>query len=578
MHLILNYMKPNRGKVVLGLFIKFIATITELMIPRILAHIINELVPQKNINIVLLWGSIMIICALIASGCNIVANRIASKVAMLTAKSLRYDTFNKVLYLSSEQVDRLSIPSIVSRLSSDTYEIHNYVGLLQRMGVRAPIMLFGGLIMTMTLDVKLSFVLMALVPVLSVLIILITKKGIPLFNETRIVADRLVQSVRENVTGIRVIKALSKSKYENEKFDDINNLVRNKNVQAEKVMALSHPSIELFLNLGMVLVILIGAFSVNNGTSEVGTIIAFTSYFTIILNSAVAVSKIFVKSSRAIASAARLEEILDMPESLKVEEKEDYVDNNCVIEFKNVSFSYNKKIPDIENISFKIKKGETLGIIGGTGSGKTTIISLLLRLYDCDSGEIRINGKNINTIPMAELHSIFGVVFQDDVIFNNTIRENIDFGRNMDSEQIENAGEYAQASEFINNFQQKYDYLLAIRGNNVSGGQKQRILISRAIAGNPEILLLDDSSSALDYKTDADLRKNLKDNLNNTTSIIIAQRISSIMNAEHILVLDRGKEIGYGRHEELLQNCETYKNISDTQIGSAEEKSGETDE
>lgn len=550
----------------------------DLLLPWILAHIIDDVVPLNSVNLVLRWGIAMIICAIIGVLTNVVANRMASKVAMLSARELRYNLFEKVNLLSCKQLDDMSIPSIISRLTSDTYTIHNYIGMMQRLGTRAPILLIGGIVMTLTLEPKLAVVLIALLPFMGIVIYKVTKTGVPLFAVARKSVDNLVSSVRENITGVRIIKALSKTEYEKERFDKINKQLIEKEQKAENTMAITNPTMNWFLNIGMTAVILVGAFLVNSGTSQAGKIIAFMSYFTIILNAMMSVTRIFVRSSKAIASADRLDEILNLPQDLTVSNVVDYKDNDCHIEFDDVSFSYHKKEANIKNISFKLKKGETLGIIGGTGSGKTTIINLLMRLYDVDKGAVRINGRNVKTIPAQELHQMFGVVFQDDVIFADTIKENIDFGRILDEKDIEISSEYSQAIEFVDTLPDGFDHKLTIKGANLSGGQKQRVLISRALAGSPEILILDDSSSALDYKTDSLLRKNLKENFGETTSVIIAQRISSIMNSEHILVLHEGEILGYGTHQELLKNCEMYREISLSQMGDKTSEEGEQNE
>ncbi|MEG1044042.1 MAG: ABC transporter ATP-binding protein [Oscillospiraceae bacterium] len=578
MKLIFRYIKPYKLKMLFIFITKFLGTIMDLLLPWILAHIIDDVVPLNSVNLVLRWGIAMIICAIIGVLTNVVANRMASKVAMLSARELRYNLFEKVNLLSCKQLDDMSIPSIISRLTSDTYTIHNYIGMMQRLGTRAPILLIGGIVMTLTLEPKLAVVLIALLPFMGIVIYKVTKTGVPLFAVARKSVDNLVSSVRENITGVRIIKALSKTEYEKERFDKINKQLIEKEQKAENTMAITNPTMNWFLNIGMTAVILVGAFLVNSGTSQAGKIIAFMSYFTIILNAMMSVTRIFVRSSKAIASADRLDEILNLPQDLTVSNVVDYKDNDCHIEFDDVSFSYHKKEANIKNISFKLKKGETLGIIGGTGSGKTTIINLLMRLYDVDKGAVRINGRNVKTIPAQELHQMFGVVFQDDVIFADTIKENIDFGRILDEKDIEISSEYSQAIEFVDSLPDGFDHKLTIKGANLSGGQKQRVLISRALAGSPEILILDDSSSALDYKTDSLLRKNLKENFGETTSVIIAQRISSIMNSEHILVLHEGEILGYGTHQELLKNCEMYREISLSQMGDKTSEEGEQDE
>ena len=325
----------------------------------------------------------------------------------------------------------------------------------------------------------------------------------------------------------------------------MNGEVVRREKKAGITMALTNPMMNLFLNGGLTLVIIVGAYRVNAGVSSAGNIIAFLSYFTIILNAMMAVTRIFVMCSKGIASGARIQEVLETPEDLHVTPEEP-VETPYHIVFDHVSFSYSKTEPSVENISFRLRPGETLGIIGSTGCGKSTLMALLMRLYDADSGLIQIGGRKLSSIPLEELHQKFGVVFQNDVLFADTIYENIDFGRHLPPQEIEKAARCAQAWDFISSLPDGLKHRLTSKGTNLSGGQKQRVLVARALAGSPEILILDDSSSALDYKTDAALRKALREEYQGITTIIIAQRVSSILHADHILVLEEGKELGYG--------------------------------
>jgi ATP-binding cassette subfamily B protein len=421
-------------------------------------------------------------------------------------------------------------------------------------------------VITLFLDPVLSLTLIAVLVIVGFIVVNISKSGISLYSQLQKSIDELTLKVREDSTGIRVIKALSKEKYEKNRFTELNQNVVNKDTIASKKMAISNPLMNFFLNLGLILVIGVGAFRANLGLVQTGTITAFLSYFTIILNALLMTTRMFAMLSKGMASADRVSEVLYAHEDLRITPIYK-INSDYHITFEDVNFSYKKKSLDLENINFSLKHGETLGIIGKTGSGKTTLISLLLRFYDADSGTIRINGQNIKSIPFADLYKKFGNAFQNDVLFGQTIYENIDFGRNLPKENIYQAATNAQAADFINSLDNKYNHLLTARGTNLSGGQKQRVLISRALASNPEILILDDSSSALDYKTDSEFRKALSQHHSNTTSIIIAQRISSIMSADHILVLDNGKVLGYGTHSELLASCESYNEIYIAQMG-----------
>ena len=381
--------------------------------------------------------------------------------------------------------------------------------------------------------------------------------------------DAMVRTVRENISGIRVIKALSKTEYERERFAKVNGEVVRREKKAGITMALTNPMMNLLLNVGLTLVIVVGAYRVNAGVSSAGNIIAFLSYFTIILNAMMAVTRIFVMCSKGIASGARIQEVLDTPEDLAVHPEEPE-DSPYHVVFDHVSFSYNHTEPNVEDISFRLKPGETLGVIGATGCGKSTLMALLMRLYDADAGLIQIGGRNITSIPLEELHRKFGVVFQNDVVFADSIYENTDFGRNLPPQKIEKAARCAQALEFISALPDGFGHMLTSKGTNLSGGQKQRVLVARALAGSPEILILDDSSSALDYKTDAALRKALAKDTAQATVLLVAQRVSTILHAQQIIVLDQGKMVGKGTHKELLQTCPTYREIAESQLSKEE--------
>ena len=507
----------------------------------------------------------MFLCSVIAVTFNIIANRMASKVARNSTERIRNDLFSKMINLSDNQVDKFTLPSLISRATTDTYNVHQMLGMMQRLGVRAPIMLVGGIAITLTLDPILTLVMVTVMPIIFIAITYVSKVGVPMYTKLQGKIDDYVRVVREDATGIRVIKALSKEEYEKRKFDEKNKATAIQEKKAGMAMSVLNPVMNLCLNVGTVLVILAGAYRVNSGAIQPGVIIAFLTYVTLILNALLFITRMFAIYSKASASSTRIVEVLNAPEELSIMEipkKE----SKYAIEFDKVSFSYDEKEENISDISFGIKKGETLGVIGATGSGKSTLIKLLMRFYDVGRGAIYINGEDIRSIEIKTLREKFGVVFQNDFISSDTIYENIRFGREIDKRQVEAAAENAMAAEFINGKAEGFKTKLAARGTDLSGGQKQRLLIARALAAHPEILILDDSSSALDYKTDAALRKNLRENFENTTSIIIAQRISSIMQADKICVMEDGVIVGYGTHEELMQNCEIYNEISKSQL------------
>lgn len=566
---IFPYLRPYLPRISLGLAIKFTGTIMDLLLPWILSYMIDDVVPLKEVPRIVFWGGAMVACAAVALITNIVANRMASWVAQHTTEALRHDLFSKISHLSCGQIDSFSIPSLESRLTSDTYNVHQMIGMMQRLGVRAPILLIGGIFITLMLEPVLALILIAVLPLIALVIYGVSKKGIPLYTKLQQGVDAMVRTVRENVTGIRVIKALSKTDYEKERFSSVNSEVVRREKTAGITMALTNPLMNLFLNVGLTVVIIVGAFRVDSGLTQPGKILAFLTYFTIILNAMLSITRMFVMLSKGTASAERIREVLDTPEDLALLPSDD-MDGAYHIIFDRVTFSYQKKEANLRDISFRLKRGERLGIIGATGCGKSTIVSLLMRLYDADAGEIRIGRQRVEAIPPEVLHTKFGVVFQNDILFADTIAENIDFGRGLSREQIEKAAACAQAMEFIQSLPDGFEHRLTAKGTNLSGGQKQRLLIARALAGDPEILILDDSSSALDYKTDSLLRQALAREYPGVTTIVIAQRVSSILHADHILVLEEGRELGYGTHPELMESCELYREISRSQMGGGE--------
>ncbi|HHV13735.1 MAG TPA: ABC transporter ATP-binding protein [Clostridiales bacterium] len=551
---------------IIGFIIKVSGTFMDLGLPWVLAYILDDVIPYKKVSLILWWGLAMILLSIGARSFNIIANRMAARVARNATEKLRHDLFEKILSLSGTQLDHFTVPSLESRMTTDTYNIHNMIGLMQRLGVRAPIILIGGIIITSTLEPVLTLVLVAVLPFLGLVVYAVSKKGIPLYLELQKSVDKMVRIVRENITGVRIIKALSKTASEKRRFSRINDEVVGKEQTAGMTMAVTSPIMNLLLNLGLTFVVVVGAYRVNSGASEPGKIVAFLSYFTIMLQAVMAITRIFVVYSRASASASRIAEVLETAEDLEVKAAQSTTGKpEYHIAFEHVDFSYTNE-PCILDMNFGIKKGGSLGIIGSTGAGKTTLVNLLMRFYDVTRGRITIDGQDIRSFDKQELRRRFGVVFQNDVLFADKVYENISIGRELPVERIFESAEHAQAAAFIEELDDRLDFKLAIKGSNLSGGQKQRLLVARALAGKPEILILDDSSSALDYKTDSLLRKAIRENYKGTTTIVIAQRISSVMKLDHILVLEEGQMVGYGTHDELLENCEVYKEIYQSQM------------
>lgn len=558
----LRYIKPYAPTAAWAVVMKFVGSIAELFLPLLLDYIIDDIVPLKDISMVLWLGFLMLVCSLAAMFGNIFANRLSVSAAAKMTHDLRYDLFKKISYLKSGQVDEVTVPSLGSRLTSDSYYVNQMVARTLRLGVRAPILLIGGMLMTFIVDVWLALVLLACVPFVIVAVVIITKKSIPYYAKKQACSDDMVRAMQENISGVRIIKALSAGEREKRKFGGVSDRLGNTDFSAKKVMSLTNPLATLILNLGLVVVIIVGALM----SDGAGSVLAVLTYFTMILNGMLGLSKIFVVLSQGIASADRIEQVLEMDERQFVGQ---YPAGNAdyMVEFKDVNFSYNGGENNLENINFALKKGGTLGIIGATGSGKSTIVNLLMRFYDVSSGAVYVGGDDVRSVPAEELRSRFGVAFQNDFLMADSVRANIDYGRNLPEADILSAVDSAQAGAFISELDGGLNYDLAQKAANLSGGQKQRLTIARALAGKPEILILDDSSSALDYETDAALRRALAGNYPSTTKIIIAQRVSSVRSADAILVLDDGRQIGLGTHEQLLRTCEEYALIYKAQMG-----------
>lgn len=568
MKLMLKYMKPYRVKVTITVFLKFAAVILELLIPYMLEYMIDEAAPEKKIGHVIIAGIVMVLLAVMVRNMNVYANRMATYTARDSIYNLRNDLFIKTIYLKGSQFDEVSLPSLISRMTSDSYNVQSFIGMIQRVGVRAPIMLTGGLLVAGIMEIRLSLVLLCMIPVMMFVTVFVSAKGIPVFRNVQGKLDEVVRILRENITGVRIIRALSKSEYEKKRFFTANKNLTDADIRAGMMMALPNPLMNLLLNTGFTLIVIIGAYRVNAGDMKPGVILAFLTYFNMILQAVMGINRIFIQYSKAGASADRIEMVLSIPEPVRETDTDadnEKYDGEDVIEFDNVSFRYDNNSADsIKNISFRIKKGESLGIIGSTGCGKTTILNLMLAFYDVTSGTIRLYGKDIRNMTLHEIRRKFGIVFQNDTIFNDTIYENINFGRKISREEAREAMKAARIDSF------ELDYPVAIKGMNLSGGQRQRLLIARALAGGSEIIVFDDSSSALDYKTDALIRNNIKDKYSDSIRITVAQRVSSVKDMTNILVMEDGEMIGFGTHESLLESCSVYKDIYMSQMGAFE--------
>ena len=560
-----GYIRPYIPRIILQLFVKITGTVVELLLPGMLSIILDVHAPAGDWRGVWLMGGAMVLCAIIAWLGNCGANRMSTTVSREITQVYRRDLFRKVSQLSAAQQDLVTDASLISRLTSDTYNVHNMIDRMQRLGVRAPILLLGGIVVSLTLEPVLTLVLLSTLPLLAIIVGVSSRKGVPLFTRVTEAQDSMVRKIQENMTGTRVIRALSRSQHERDAFGEVNDHLARTQRTADLTMAVVSPLVNLVLNIGLAMVVLVGAYRVAAGVALPGTIVAFLSYFTIILNAMLMVSRLFVLYTKGAASARRIEAVMLMDEDLTRTDAP-AKDETAHIAFRNVTFSYNKTTPNVQGLSFSVNHGQTLGIIGPTGSGKSTLLSLLMRQYDPDEGEILLDGRPLASLTRDELHSRLGVVFQNDFLMADTIRENIRFGREVTEENMLGAIESAQAS-FIHQKEGGLEFPLNVKGRNLSGGQQQRVLICRALAGDPRILLLDDCSSALDFRTDRELRHALRARHGQATTVIVAQRVSAVMAADQILVMDGGRIVGAGTHDQLLVTCPIYRNLCQLQLG-----------
>lgn len=574
-------MGRYKGAVALCVFIKLLATFSELLLPYILEHIIDDVAPMGSLSLALFWGAVMFAAALVCRQLNVWANRRGVQNAHNVSYDVRQALFQKTVNLSGEQFDAFGLPSLISRMTSDSYNVQSAMQQLQTLCVRAPMLLVGGTVMALIMDPSLAMILVALLPVLILVVLAVYLRGLPMYRQVQGRLDEVVRIMRENITGIRVVKALSKTEHEKRRFAQANDAMTDSDIAAGTVMAVPSPLMQLCLNGGLALVVFTGAGRVNAGALEPGVILAFLTYFNMINMGLMGLSRIFMTMSRAAASAGRIGQVLQAEESQRVLPPQEAKSpaGPGFLRFEHVDFSYGEDSADaagfagearekaLSDVSFSLDRGESLGVIGPTGCGKSTIINLLLRFYDADGGGVFVDGRDVRTYEKDELRRKFGVCFQSGMVFQDTLRANVDFGRELEEAALRSAVEDAQAAEYIDALEDGLDHRADIKGANLSGGQKQRLLVARALAGKPEVLILDDSSSALDYRTDASLRRAITRNYREAALILVAQRVSSVMGMTRILVLDNGKCVGCGTHEELMETCAPYRETYQLQMG-----------
>lgn len=565
MKTVLGYLRPYAGRAACGVLIKFSAAVLELILPLLLANVIDVLVPARDLPAIWRTGGLMLVLAFGAAAGNILANRMAARVSMEMTRDLRRDLYHQIQHLPCARADRYSASSLVSRLTNDTYNIHQMFDKIQRGGVRAPMLVLGGLTLTFLLEPVLALVQFCVSLLTFLTIFLVTRRGVPFYGEAQSAVDTVVRILRENAAGVRVIKALASQRREQDRFEQANRRDRAAEERAGRVMALTNPITDLLLNLGLTLVVLVGAVQVNAGAMPAGQIVAFLTYFALIQSATLGIAKVFVRISKGVASARRIRQVLEEPPTQSLSGAD--ARRPELLGMEGATFSYHGVEPDLADVSFTLQKGQTLGILGPTGSGKTTLVSLLLRLYDADSGVVWVGGQDVRCQTPRAVQDRFGVAFQSQSLIAGTIYENIAFLRDLPWQDVEAAVDTAQAREFVSRLPQGLDTPLELRGANLSGGQRQRLLIARALAGRPEILVLDNADSALDYQTAARLWAALRRDFPRTTLVIISERVASVRDADCILVLEHGRILASGRHQDLLVSAPRYRKMAELQMG-----------
>lgn len=562
----LNYAKPYTRYFIIGPLCMIVEVIGEIVLPRIYASIIDTGVKTENVTYIVIACAIMVLTAILMMTGGIGGAYFASKASVNFAADVRRDVYAKIQQFSFANIDRFSTGSLVTRLTNDVTQVMNMINMMMRMCLRSPGMLIGALIASISLSPDLAKVLAVTIPLLVIIQFIVIRIGYPRFQNMQKKIDVLNNRIQEDLTNERVIKSFVREDYENGRFRDTNTDLKNTTLSALNVMVTMMPAMMLMMNLTSLAVIWFGGKMVINTQMSVGDLSSFITYITQILMSLMMLTMIFMNSSRALASAKRISEVLD--------EKIDLSDEAAAcpdldvkagkVEFRNVSFRYYKTSPGkvLDNINLTINPGETVGVVGSTGCGKTTLVSMIPRLYDVDDGEVLVDGVNVRDYNLNHLRTGVGMVLQKNVLFSGTIAENLRWGDDhATDEQLVSASESAQADGFIRSFADGYDHVLDQGGSNVSGGQKQRLCIARALLKKPKILILDDSTSAVDTATEARIREAFATSLKDSTKIIIAQRISSVIDADKIVVLDDGRITGIGTHEELLHNNREYQEI-----------------
>lgn len=570
-----KYFKSYIKEIIFGPTFKLIETITELIIPILIASMIDVGVANNDTKYILTYGAIVIGLNVVGIVVSIISQKLAARASVGIGSSMRSDLYKKINTFSHVELDKYSTATINNRITHDVTRIQQAISMVIRMVMRTPFLLIGSMIMAMTIDLKLSLIFLVAAPLILAVVIIILKATVPLYDNTQKNLDNVSNITRENLQGARVIRSFNKQDYEETRFEKATEKLSRSSIKVSAVSSLLNPLTSTIINFSIVAILWFGGIQVNVGALTQGQIIAFINYLTQISAALISLANIIVALIKAINCGKRVNEIFNTTPSISspehatavITEHNDIEDSEYEVEFKNVSFAYpNMSKNAINNLNLKVKKGQTIGIIGGTGSGKSTVVNLLPRFYDTTKGTVKIKGKDVKEYNLSTLRGLMGIVPQKSVLFSGTLRENMQWRKpDATDEEIYRAIKTAQAEEFVKELDGKLDYKVQAGGKNFSGGQRQRLTIARAFVGNPEILILDDSASALDFQTDANLRHAIKTDAKDATVFLVSQRVNTIRNSDQIIVLDKGNVVGIGKHKELMESCEVYKEIYESQ-------------
>lgn len=570
-----KYFKSYIKEIIFGPTFKLIETITELIIPILIASMIDVGVANNDTKYILTYGAIVIGLNVVGIVVSIISQKLAARASVGIGSSMRSDLYKKINTFSHVELDKYSTATINNRITHDVTRIQQAISMVIRMVMRTPFLLIGSMIMAMTIDLKLSLIFLVAAPLILAVVIIILKATVPLYDNTQKNLDNVSNITRENLQGARVIRSFNKQDYEETRFEKATEKLSRSSIKVSAVSSLLNPLTSTIINFSIVAILWFGGIQVNVGALTQGQIIAFINYLTQISAALISLANIIVALIKAINCGKRVNEVFNTTPSISspehatavITEHNDIEDSEYEVEFKNVSFTYpNMSKNAINNLNLKVKKGQTIGIIGGTGSGKSTVVNLIPRFYDTTKGTVKIKGKDVKEYNLSTLRGLMGIVPQKSVLFSGTLRENMQWRKpDATDEEIYRAIKTAQAEEFVKELDGKLDYKVQAGGKNFSGGQRQRLTIARAFVGNPEILILDDSASALDFQTDANLRHAIKTDAKDATVFLVSQRVNTIRNSDQIIVLDKGNVVGIGKHKELMESCEVYKEIYESQ-------------